>query len=621
MCGLAGVAGGGERDRGVVEEMIASIRHRGPDDGGVWADSDCALAHARLSIIDLSPAGRQPMSNEDGTVQVVYNGELYDFGPARRRLEAGGHTFRSRTDTEVIVHLYEEHEERFVDHIRGMFAVALWDTRRRRLILARDRFGQKPLFYAFLGDRLVFGSEIKALLRHPAVPRDVDPRAIDLFLALHFVPSPYSFYKAIRRLPPASLLVYQPGGTPEVRRYWSLSGVEPKRMTFDEAAEEVDAHLSRAVREQLVADVPVGLFLSGGIDSSLILAKASDAAPRIESFSIGYEEQTYSELPHAQRVAKAFQSPNHPVVLRVDEVRDPERLVDLFDEPFADIAALPQLALAKAARAHVKVALTGDGGDELFGGYPHHIVGYWLARTRIARRLRTGAARALKLLPSFASFGPRGRSLDRVIDVATHDGWHSATTALRSTLSPDRRSALYAEGFMDAVADSDPYPYLDADAPDNGQARGVERLFRIAGDLTLADQFLHKTDISSMSVGLECRSPFLDVQLAELVTALPARLKVRGLKGKALLRALLARRLGPDITARKKMGLSMPVDEWIRRDLAPLLQDTILSPASPVGAYARPAEIARLYDEHRQGRANRRRILWALLLLDLWLRR
>jgi asparagine synthase (glutamine-hydrolysing) len=622
MCGFAGIVDwGAAPELPVVREMTQAIRHRGPDDSGDYADADCALGHARLSIIDLSPAGRQPMTNEDGTVQVVYNGELYNFTEQRARLEAAGHTFRSRTDTETIVHLYEEHGDRFVEHIRGMFAIAIWDARRKRLILARDRFGQKPLFYARAGGRLIFASEIKALLRHPAVPRDIDPRAVDLFLTLHFVPSPYSFYAAIRRLPPASLLTFEPGGVPAVRRYWSLPSGEPSRLSFEEAEEEVDAHLTRAVREQLVADVPVGLLLSGGIDSSLVLSKAADVAPRIDTFSIGYEEQQFSELRHAQRVAEAFKSRHHAVVLRAQDVRDPERLLDLFDEPFADVAALPQVALAETSRRHVKVALTGDGGDELFGGYEHHVLGYWLDRTRAARPLRTGAARALRLLPRFGTLGRRGRSLDRALEVVAEGGWHSAAIALRSTLSPDRRSTLYEQGFMDVVGDQDPYPYLDSDPLPNGHAHGVERLFRIAGDLVLADQFLHKSDIASMSVGLECRSPFLDIPLAEFVSTLPVDLKVKGLRGKRILRSLLARRIGPDITERKKMGLSMPIDEWIKHELAPLVRDTILAPGARVHVYARRQEIAVLYGEHLSGRANRRRILWALLLLELWLRR
>ncbi len=621
MCGFAGIVGAGAETLAVVRDMTAAIRHRGPDDQGEYLDADCALGHARLSIIDLSPNGRQPMANEDGTVQVVYNGELYDFGEQRARLIAAGHTFRSRTDTEVIVHLYEEHGDAFVDHIRGMFAVAVWDVKRRRVVLARDRFGQKPLFYAQVGDTLVFGSEIKALLRHPGVPRDIDPRAVDLFLTLHFVPSPYSFYRAIRRLPPAGLLTFEPGGTPSVRRYWSLPAGEPRAISFEEAAEEVDHHVTRAVREQLVADVPVGVLLSGGIDSSLILAKAVDAAPRIDTFSIGYEEQQFSELRHAQRVAETFKSQHHAVVMRAQDVRDPERLLDLFDEPFADVAALPQVALAQTARRHVKVALTGDGGDELFGGYEHHVLGYWLDRTRIARPLRTGAAKALRLLPRFGPLGRRGRSLDRALEVVAAGGWHSAAIALRSTLSPERRAALYDPAFMGTVAGEDPYPYLDADPLPNGHAHGVERLFRIAGDLVLADQFLHKTDIASMSVGLECRSPFLDIPLAEFVSGLPAELKVKGMRGKPLLRALLARRIGPDISERKKMGLSMPVEEWIKHELAPLVRDTILAPGARVHAYARREEIATLYGEHLSGAANRRRILWALLLLELWLRR
>lgn len=602
--------------------MRDAIRHRGPDDSGLWDDPLCSLGHARLSIIDLSPAGRQPMANEDGTVQLVYNGELYGFGPLRTRLEAAGHRFRSRTDTEVVVHLYEEYGEDFVRHLHGMFALAIWDVRKRKLVLARDRFGQKPLFYAPVGDGLAFGSEIKALLQHPDISRDVDLRAVDTFLAVHFVPSPHSFYEAIRRLPPASLLVWEPGRTPQVRRYWHLTPAPERRLTFGEAAEEVEHHFARAVREQLVADVPVGLFLSGGIDSSLVLAEASRHSGSIDTYSIGFEERAFSELAHARAVAETFQSRHHQIIMRASDVRDPERLIDLFDEPFADIAALPQVALSRTARPAVKVVLTGDGGDELFGGYQHHVLGYWLDRTRAASRARAAAARlALRLMPSARLLGRRGRSLVRGLEAVSHISPLKAAAALRATLSFTQRAALYDPEFLDSLGDADPYPCLEADHLGVPADERADALFHVSGDLMLADQFLHKTDIASMAVGLECRSPFLDAELAGLVASLPTDFKVCGLKGKHILRRVLARRVDPAIWDRPKMGLSVPVAEWIKEELAPQVRDTILAPGARIASYVRQAEVIRLYREHCNGTANRRRILWALLLLELWLRR
>jgi asparagine synthase (glutamine-hydrolysing) len=620
MCGIAGIAGPLQDRDELVREMTRRLAHRGPDDEGFFRSDGCALGHRRLSILDLSANGHQPMANEDGTVQVTFNGEIYNFAELRPRLERAGHRFRSRTDTEVLVHLYEERGDAFVEELRGMFALALWDERRRRLILARDHFGQKPLFWARLGGALLFASEMKALLSCPGLPREVDPHAIDDFLALHFVPAPRTSYRHIRRLPAASLLTFEAGGAPEIRRYWSPGESPPRRLSLGEAMEEVDAHLRRAVREQLVADVPVGILLSGGIDSSLILATAREVgASRLDAFSIGFEEAAYDEVPHARRVARSIGAEHHVRVVRAEDAGDPLRLVEAFDEPFADVAALPTMEVCRLARERVKVVLTGDGGDELFGGYQYHVMGYWMARVGHLGWARERLARAaLRHLPPAPRFRSRWRMLRRGLEALAQPDWHAATTAARATLDRPARDDLYELGFRRFVDDQDPYRFLDADP--NG-APSLRQLFRASGDHVLADELLYKTDISSMATGLETRAPFLDVPLAELVASLPLGMKVRGLRGKYLLRRLAARRFGPDIWARRKQGFTMPLDRWLRGPLRPLVDECFRPRGACLVTYVRRDRLEKLWGEHLSGAADHRRILWACLLLELWLRR
>ncbi len=607
MCGLVGIAGPLAEREATVRRMAARIAHRGPDDEGFWHDAGCALGHRRLSIIDLSPAGRQPMANEDGAVQLVWNGEIYNFAELRAELEKKGHTFRSRTDGEVIVHLYEEEGVGFVRRLRGMFAIGLWDARERRLVLARDHFGQKPLFWARVGESLIFASEAKAILACPGVDRAVDPGAVDAFLAIHFVPAPLTMWRGIRRLEAAHVLTWSPEARsePRIEKYWSMAGVGERasRLSETEAEDELARHLGRAVREQLVADVPVGLFLSGGIDSSLIASYASDHGP-LSTFTVGFHEAAYSELPAARGVASALGLANHEVILAAKDAADPASLVDIFDEPFADVAALPVMALARRARGEVKVALTGDGGDEVLGGYEHHVLARWLfggkVRARIARTFTTWVPRDVR-------FGSRARRLRRAFETLAQV---DAVRALRSTLIAEERALLYREDFLADLGLEGPYGFLNA-----------ERTFIPAGDRVLADRFLYKTDMAAMSVGLECRSPFLDVPLAEFVAGLPVSFKVRGLEGKWLARRLLARRLPRAVWARRKTGLTMPVEDWLRGPLAPMLHDTLLAPKARVYDYVRGEVVANLVDEHQARRENHRRILWALLLLEIWLRR
>jgi asparagine synthase (glutamine-hydrolysing) len=628
MCGIAGIVGPG-RDRGeILRAMVAAIAHRGPDGEGFFDDGTAALGHRRLAVIDLSDNAAQPMGNEDGSIQIVYNGEVYNFEELRAPLLEKGHKFRSRGDTEVLVHLYEEEGDGFVAKLNGMFAFALWDGRKGRLLLGRDRFGQKPLFFAMAGEALVFGSEIKAVLRHPGVPRRISPRAVDSLLTAHFVPAPLSFYEDVHRLLPGHLLVFEPGratsgqrsAAPVTRSYVPPPPPRDLRISFEEAVSEVDRLFTQAVKRQLVADVPVGVFASGGIDSTLILAKLCDLGQKdLSAYSLGFPQASHSELPHAEKAAKLLGIPMVPLMFEPQAFGAPERLVEMFDEPFADVAAMPTYALAKAARPKITVALTGDGGDEIFGGYEHHVVGYWLDRLRPAEAPRAWLARALvNLVPVDTRFRGPLRTLRRGLETLGCEGYREGVLQMRANLQPRERSALYTRDFQNEVALHDPYAAL---LPPGGRAAPVERLFGLSEDRMFADLFLHKSDVASMAAGLETRSPFLDVPLVDFAARLPLDLLVSGARGKRILRTLVERRVDKGLATRRKMGFSPPVDDWLRNELVPLVEDTLLAPGALVGAYVERAQIDRMFAEHRARRANHRRVLWALLLLELWLRR
>jgi asparagine synthase (glutamine-hydrolysing) len=618
MCGIAGILGARSDRTGLVRSMMHAIRHRGPDGDGLWEDQHCALGHLRLAIIDLSPAGAQPMPNEDGSVHVTYNGEIYNFVELRKSLEARGHQFRSRTDTEVIVHLYEEHGERCADFLNGMFAFALWDSKKKRLILARDRFGQKPLFYARVGETLVFASEIKALLEIPDLPRTISDEAIDDLLTTQFIAAPRSIYSAIRRLEPGTVLVRELDGRERTHQLWSRPAPR-RKVRFEEAVEEVDRLLSASIERQLVADVPLGVFLSGGIDSSLITAGVAKHAPNVEAFCLGFSQRAYDERPFAREAAERFGVRLHEIDLDEQQFAQPERLVDLFDEPFPDVAALPTEALSRAARQRITVALTGDGGDELFGGYEHHVVAYWLSKTQPVGPARRTMARALRrLVPNETKFRSPLRTLGRALDTLAHQDWTGSHLALRATLSAKARSELYTQEFARSVADRDPLANL---LPIGARDAAVDGLFDVSRDRVLGDLFLHKTDIASMSVGLESRSPFLDVPLVEFVSTLPLEHFVRGLRGKRILRTLLERRTGPGLARRRKQGFSPPVDEWLRNQLGNQVRDVLLRRGAAVHRVLDGAKLERLYDDHLHRRADNRRLLWTALLLEVFLDR
>jgi asparagine synthase (glutamine-hydrolysing) len=607
-------------EREVLERMNASLAHRGPDDAGIYCAGAVGLAHRRLSVIDLSPAGHQPMANEDGTIWIVFNGEIYNFLSLRPDLVQRGHRFRSQTDTEVILHLYEEVGPECVHRLRGMFAFAIWDAPRRRLFLARDRLGKKPLCYQQDGAAFRFASEVKAILQDPQVDPRPDPQGIAQYLTYGFLPGAASAFQGVKKLPPAHSLVCQDGRV-EVVRYWRLRRDRKEQRSEAEWGEAILSHLTEAVRLRLISDVPLGAFLSGGIDSSAVVALMSRVAGgSVKTFSIGFEEPEYDELAYARQVAARFGTEHHELVVRPDAVALLPKLAWHYDEPFADSSAVPTYCVAEMTRRYVTVALNGDAGDENFGGYDRYLA------NRLAASFDRvpGAGLARRLIRAGLALGPPGgrrtsllyrgrRFLEGLTEVPERRYAHWLCR-----FTGQRRGGLCAPEFLSAVGERDELEtllalYRESDAPDFGDATlGVDAA------LYLPDDLLVKVDIASMAHSLEARSPFLDHEFMEFAATIPFELKVRGRVKKYILKRALAGLLPEPILRRPKMGFGVPIDHWLRHELSELAHETLLGSAARSRGYFRQETVRRVLDEHMRGRASWHDLLWSLLILELW---
>jgi len=614
MCGIAGFLAppGVVADRAVLERMVASLRHRGPDAVGYHVEGRVALGVARLRIIDLA-TGDQPLANEDGAVQVVLNGEIYNFEALRDRLERMGHRFASRGDTEVIAHAWEEYGEACPEDLNGMFAFALWDRRRQTLFLARDRMGEKPLYYASPGGWLVFGSELRAVLEHPAVSRELDPAAFVRYLTYDFVPDPHAIVRGVRKLPPAHALSAADGKV-TTSQYWEIPYRPDARLDEAGWTAEIAGALDEAVRSRLVSDVPLGCLLSGGIDSTAITATAVRFAPAIRTFAVGYAERRHDERGWARRAAQALGTRHVDLLVGPADVADVlPRLGALLDEPIADMAFVPLYLLSRFARRSVTVALTGDGGDELFGGYPAMAAEWWHgAFARLPRAARS----ALAAVGARAGMspGPVGEFLQGL-------GYSEAARnqALLGGLPTVRQAPLLSADMRAAVAGVDPYEDVEAAlagcASDDPTARILHRYCK----LYLAGQNLANADRASMAVGLELRAPFLDHRFVELVGRIPAHLRLHGLRRlKRLLKRALADRLPPAILARGKQGFGVPLGSWFRGPLAAPLRAALAPARLRAAGLFDPRAVERLVAEHVTGRRDHTRILWSLLVFELW---
>ena len=612
MCGICGLVAldGSAVDATPLAAMNETLRHRGPDSEGSLVDGPVALAARRLSIIDLE-GGDQPIGNEDGSVQVVQNGEIYNYRELRASLERRGHSFSTRSDTEVLVHLYEERGATFVTELRGMFAIALWDSKQRRLILARDRFGIKPLYYRVEGRVLSFASELKALPRG-----EVDLDALEAFLAFNSIPAPLSIWRGTSKLPAGHVLVWDEPGEPRIERFARPAPVAAEDLRGGEQAElaeELRARLRDSVRAHLIADVPVGVLLSGGVDSGALAALAAlESSERVQTFSIGFEESSFNELADARAVAERYDTDHHELMLRPDATELLPKLAAAFDEPFADSSALPTYLVSELASRHVKVALSGEGGDELFGGY------YTYVADQLAPRLAgvAGVVRPLvEALPSSsgrASFDYKAKRFVRgahLPPLERHHAWKEIFTpeARAELLGPNRRGT------------ADPLESYRARYAETEGADPLARLQDVDFGVYLVDDLLVKTDRASMAHSLEARVPYLDEVVAGFALSLPAHLKVRGLAKKRLLRKAVAPLLPRSVVYGKKRGFSIPAAAWLRGPLVPFARE-ILSPETVRRqGYFRPEVVSRLLEDHVVGRKDLSRQLWGLLTFGLWL--
>jgi asparagine synthase (glutamine-hydrolysing) len=610
VCGICGIASAsGAIDPARLTAMSATLVHRGPDSEGAVVDGPVGLAARRLSIIDLE-TGDQPIANEDGTIHVVQNGEVYNYRELRAELERAGHRFRTHSDTEVLVHLYEEHGESFAARLRGMFAVALWDARRRRLVLARDRFGIKPLYYRPEGEGLAFASELRALPRG-----EIDLDALESFLAFNSIPAPLSIFRGTRKLPPGYLLVWE-GGEPRLERFARPAPVAKKDVRREREAflaEELRARLRDSVRAHLVADVPVGVLLSGGVDSAALAAlAAAETSGPLRTFSIGFEERSFDELEDARLVARRYGTQHRELVLRPDAALLLPALANAFDEPFADSSALPTYLVSHLAAKDVKVALSGEGGDELFGGY------YTYVADRLAERVGWAAPALRPLverLPSSsarASFDYRAKRFVRAAQLPPLERHH----AWKEIFSADARAELTGRR-----ASFDPVDLYRRRFAETEGAGLLARLQDVDLGLYLVDDLLVKTDRASMAHSLEARVPFLDPLVAGFALSLPEYEKVRGFGKKVLLRRAVEPLLPARIVHGRKRGFSMPAAAWLRGDLEPFARETLAPATLERQGFFRPAAVRRVLDTHVSGREDLSRQLWGLLSFTLWYER
>ncbi len=618
MCGICGIVGyRAPVDRAVLASMAGALRHRGPDDEGFYVSGaespQCGLGFRRLSIIDLG-GGNQPIGSEDRRLQLVCNGEIYNYRELRDELRGKGHRFATETDVEVVVHLYEELGPRCLERLNGMFAFAIWDERERSLFAARDRLGKKPLYYADTGRELLFGSELKALLEHPSCPRELDPAALSRYLAFEYVPAPFSILAGVGKLPAAHSLRWS-GGRLTVERYWRFPPPEPEQRRDEDLVEEFRDRLREAVRLRLMADVPLGAFLSGGIDSSSIVALMSELAPgRVETFSIGFEERSFDESDQARRVARHFRTTHH------EDRFTPQVLLEVLpevtswmDEPFADASLLPTYLLSRFTRRSVTVALGGDGADELLAGYPT------FQADRLARLYRLPAALHERVVLPLAERLPvsdedfsvefrlkrflRGMSEPQA---TRHQAWLGSFT-------PAAQAALLRDG-----AAPDPYAELRRLAAATRGRDPLHRTIELYTTTYLPDDILVKVDRASMACSLEVRAPFLDYTLVEFLARVPARLKLRGLERKVILKRAMASRLPEGIAGRRKKGFGIPTAKWFKRELREALLDELSPERLRSQGLFEPSAVDRLVREHLDGRRDNHKELWTLFVFQLW---
>jgi len=615
MCGIAGMVSTDEVDPELVRGMCAAIEHRGPDGSGYHTGPHVALGMRRLAIIDIV-GGQQPVRNEDGTVLAVFNGELYNHGELRADLIRRGHRLTSKSDTECLVHLYEEHGDDLVHRLRGMFAFAIWDARRTRLLLGRDRVGKKPLYWRSTGRGLAFASELKALVQDPSLSRTVDHVALHHYLTYQYVPAPWSIYAGVAKLEPGHLLVWQ-SGVASVRRYWRLDSTPRAVENEAQTCERLRELLLEATRIRMVSERPVGAFLSGGIDSSAVVAAmARQSSTPVRTFSIGFEEPGYDERKYARMVAERYGTDHHELVVTPKALSVLPTLAWHFDEPFADSSAIPSFLVAQLSRQHVTVVLNGDGGDECFGGYQRYAAMGLIGKIPFRGLASFGAARLGAHLTAKPRYGSLRYKVGRALELLPQRP-AQRYGRLMSCFETEQKLALYSDALRDELRDVDSYRLIEdafaASTADNDVGRAIDADVNtyLPGDL------LPKVDITTMANSLEARSPFLDHHLLEWSAGLPTGMKVRGGRTKHILKQAMADWLPPEVIDRRKMGFGVPMASWLRGGLHDYAWDLLTDHTASYRGLFRPAAVSDLLREHEAG-IDRSRQLWALIQFEQW---
>ncbi|MGC2237487.1 MAG: asparagine synthase (glutamine-hydrolyzing) [Pyrinomonadaceae bacterium] len=624
MCGIVGTIynNSGAASREIIERMNAAITHRGPDDDGFYFHQNAALAMRRLSIIDLAH-GKQPIHNHDRTKWIVFNGEIYNYRQLREDLERRGHEFYTNSDTEAIIHLYDEYGADCVQHLRGMFAFAIWDETDKSLFVARDRLGKKPLLYSHQpnGD-LIFGSEFQALLAHPAISREVDFEAIDSYLSYLCVPAPQTAFKQIRKLEPAHWLRWKDGSL-ETKRYWQPDFSKKIKISETEAEEETLRILRESTKLRMISEVPLGAFLSGGVDSSTVVAlMAQESAQPVKTFSIGFEEQDFSELKYAKRVAEHVGAEYHEFIVKPDAMEVLPTLVEHYGEPYADSSAIPTYYVSKETRKYVTVALNGDGGDESFAGYERHAA-MRIAETyhRLPKVLRKALIeKPINLVPTSEIQKSRVRDVKRFLQAANLPRTERYFRWM-STFDRDAKRELYTEDFSREIANNNPSEVLEKwFAKANGS--GILDTTLLTDQMTyLPNDLLVKVDIASMANSLEARSPFLDHHLIEFAASLPEKIKARRFETKSFLKKIAARLVPKEVVYRRKMGFGVPIGKWFRTDMKDFVRQILLSEKSLTRGIVRREMIEKYVREHTNAERDHAFQLWTLLMLELWFER
>lgn len=624
MCGICGIidtARSGRVREDVLRRMCAAMAHRGPDDEGIYIDTalpSVGFGHRRLSIIDLSAAGHQPMSNEDGSVRVVMNGEIYNYRELKASLEAAGHRFVSGTDTEALVHLYEERGEGCLDEIRGMYAFAIWDRNAGSVMLARDRVGKKPLLYHYADGALSFASEFKSLLESGLVKKGVDHDAVNYYLTFGYIPSPLTIYKNVFKLPPGHRLILKDGKI-DVKRYWELDYSKKLKITEPDAASETLRLLREAVKIRLYSDVPLGAFLSGGIDSSAVVALMSGLeAGRVKTFSIGFEESGYDELKYARNIADRYGTEHNEFILKPKAMEVLPLLVERYGEPYADSSAIPTYYVSRETKKYVTVALNGDGGDETFAGYERYqamvVADAYHRLPGWSRSIVSGFA---GLLPDSIDPKNRLRNAKRFFQAAEMP---AVSRYLRwvSVFDDASKNEMYSEDFKRTISGTAPSKRIGRHIEGGVAASLLDRLLATDTGMYLPDDLLVKVDIASMANSLEARSPFLDHKLMEFAAALPAEYKMKHLVKKYLLKKAIKEIVPAENIYRRKMGFGVPIGGWFRGELKGFMEETLLSARSLNRGYFNADFVRKIIKEHVEKRCDHAYKLWALLMLELW---